>query len=132
MAYVTNNHSGALDARRPGRYESYEAWCHDGAMADPDGLDRLQQWYFSHCDGDWEHGKGIHISTLDNPGWRVKIPLRDTELADRPFGRLEIDRSEDDWLHCWVADLMFEVACGPLNLTEALGIFLKWAEVPAP
>jgi len=29
----------------------------------------LQQWYSEHCDGAWEHGFGITIETIDNPGW---------------------------------------------------------------
>ena len=30
---------------------------------------RLQKWYKSQCNGDWEHSFGIKIETLDNPGW---------------------------------------------------------------
>ena len=39
----------------------------------------LQQWYYGHCNGDWEHGSGIHIDTLDNPGWSITINLEDTD-----------------------------------------------------
>jgi hypothetical protein len=28
----------------------------------------LEAWYASRCDGEWEHGYGISIETLDNPG----------------------------------------------------------------
>lgn len=31
-------------------------------------LYRLQQWYHSMCDGDWEHCYGVKIETSDNPG----------------------------------------------------------------
>ena len=34
---------------------------------------RLQRWYVSRCDGEWEHGMGVRIETLDNPGWQVVI-----------------------------------------------------------
>ena len=41
-------------------------------------LEWLEQWYEKTCDGDWEHIYGISIDTLDNPGWRVRIDLRET------------------------------------------------------
>ena len=43
-------------------------------------LDRLVAWYQSQCDGDWEHGEGIEISTLDNPGWSIRVSVVDTAL----------------------------------------------------
>lgn len=27
----------------------------------------LQRWLLAQCDGDWEHGDGITIQSLDNP-----------------------------------------------------------------
>ncbi len=48
----------------------------------------LLKWYCKHCNGDWEHGTGIHIDTLDNPGWSIKINLEDTELEDKIFKKL--------------------------------------------
>ena len=38
-----------------------------------DALNWINGWFQSNCDGDWEHGFGITIETLDNPGWCVKI-----------------------------------------------------------
>lgn len=37
----------------------------------------LENWYSSNCDGDWEHGYGIRIETLDNPVWAVRINLEE-------------------------------------------------------
>ena len=31
----------------------------------------LLNWFQDHCDGDWEHSSGIHLETLDNPGWAL-------------------------------------------------------------
>lgn len=45
-------------------------------MADSDPLKGLQDWYCSQCNGDWEHGYGVSIETLDNPGWSLKIELK--------------------------------------------------------
>jgi hypothetical protein len=38
----------------------------------------LQKWYRTHCDGDWEHSRRIHLGTIDNPGWSVTLNLQDT------------------------------------------------------
>jgi hypothetical protein len=58
-------------------------------------LTRLQDWYRSQCDGDWERQYGIKINTLDNPGWQVQIELNDTPLKSAAFTTVE-DRYEDD------------------------------------
>jgi hypothetical protein len=50
-----------------------------------DVFQALQQWYLAECNGDWEHSYGVHIETLDNPGWMLKVDLRDTSLAERSF-----------------------------------------------
>jgi hypothetical protein len=92
-----------------------------------DALKELQSWYYSYCDGIWEHQKGIKIGTIDNPGWRVEINSIGTKNENIPFESIKIERTEDDWVHCWIKDKVFNMACGPLNLEEALGIFLKWA-----
>ena len=92
----------------------------------------LQRWYSSQCNQDWEHQFGVQIRTLDNPGWSLLIDLQETELADLPFIAQKIERTETDWIHCWVADYKFQAACGPKNLEEALGAFRKWATENAP
>lgn len=93
-------------------------------------LDWLQIWYAAQCDGDWEHGRGLRVETLDNPGWLVEINLEKTDLADREYPRQQIDRSEHDWVHAWTAGQTFHLACGPRNLTEALALFRVWASAP--
>lgn len=97
-------------------------------MAGRTVLERLERWYQSYCDGDWEHSEGVEIDTLDNPGWRVKVSLANTNLESRPFERIVVERSEDDWLQAWVENNVWNAAAGPLNLTEALDTFLSWAE----
>ena len=91
-------------------------------------LERLQNWYVAQCDGDWEHGEGIDITTLDNPGWRVQINLEGTCLDGRSFPAVEIDRTEDDWVRVSSTGTTFMIACGPRNLDECLGLFCDWAE----
>lgn len=97
----------------------------------PDALTWLQVWYTAHTDGDWEHGSGVRIETLDNPGWSAEINLRGTELLGRSFERREIHRSEDDWLVVWIEDDKWNLACGPINLAEGLHYFRAWvSDIP--
>ena len=86
----------------------------------------LQNWYQGHCDGDWEHGYGIRITTLDNPGWGVEINLEDTKLESKLFEKVSVERNEHDWIYCFIEDKKFKGAGGPTNLIEILEIFRNW------
>lgn len=92
-------------------------------------LTRLQQWYLSYCDDDWEHSYGVSISTLDNPGWSLKINLAGTSCQGRPLDETSVGDSDVDqsWYVCWVADNEFHAAGGPLMLNTMLDFFLNWA-----
>lgn len=97
-------------------------------VADVDPLKRLQEWYVSHCDVGWEHTYGISITTLDNPGWRLKVDLTDTELVDRTFDEAIFEgKDKNDWYQCRVKNDDFEGHCGPTRLSEVIAIFLNWA-----
>lgn len=87
----------------------------------------LENWFTKNCDGDWEHGYGIRINTLDNPGWSVSINLQGTELEDKNFKPVEIDRNDLDWIYCRVEDRTFRGAGGTMNLEELLMVFRQWA-----
>lgn len=91
-------------------------------------IERLQAWYANECDGDWEHSYGVKVGTLDNPGWTLSVYLRETLLQDEVFQPVEVERSEHDWLHCFVKDGDFFGAGGPSNLDEVMRVFLDWAE----
>jgi len=92
-----------------------------------DLLTWIQNWYYKHCDGDWEHEYGVKIDTLDNPGWAVDIDLVDTDLESASFERIEVERSEQDWVHCSVQEQIFRGRGGPKNLEDILEIFRQWA-----
>lgn len=87
----------------------------------------LQQWYWNECNGDWEHSFGIHINTLDNPGWSVKIDLHNTNLVDDQFVPVSIERTKQNWVTCEVMDKQFVAYGGPGNLLELFEIFRDWA-----
>lgn len=91
-------------------------------------LSRLQSWYAAQCDGTWEHGYGVSIGTLDNPGWSVDIDLAGTEVAELDFATVSTEISQDDWQHCCVRDRRFEGHGGPRNLDAILGVFLDWVD----
>ena len=99
------------------------------SAATTNAVRRLQDWFHSRCDGDWEHGEGITIETLDNPGWKIEIVLADTPLEKKPFAEVNRDyESETEWLTCFLRDGMFMGACGPRKLEEMIEVFLTWAE----
>ncbi len=72
-----------------------------------DHLSRLLKWYFKQCDGDWEHGNGVQIGTIDNPGWYLKVCLDKTVLDGKRFQIVDTNRSEHDWLYCSIKDKIF-------------------------
>jgi hypothetical protein len=99
-----------------------------------DELSWLQQWYSAHCDGEWEHGPGIEIETLDNPGWSMSISVEGTELASATFETFKSQRSETNWVHCSLLERAprsyrrFRGSGGASNLSEIIAIFRKWVE----
>jgi hypothetical protein len=89
-----------------------------------DNLQWLGEWFKNQADGEWEHVYGVELSTLDNPGWRVKVDLKDTAIEGARFEMIELQRTADDWLRCWVdGGLTFHGACGPENLMEIVTHF---------
>ncbi|HEY5405991.1 MAG TPA: immunity 53 family protein [Ginsengibacter sp.] len=86
-------------------------------------LTRLQNWYLTNCDGDWEHSYEISINTLDNPGWAIKIDLSDTCLQDLHYDK-QIDNGIFDWLFIKVTGKVLEASGDPAKLTTILTIFL--------
>ncbi|WP_298671923.1 immunity 53 family protein [uncultured Sphingomonas sp.] len=102
-----------------------------------DNLAWLSRWYLAQCDSDWELSYGVKIDTIDNPGWSLKIDLADTQMQGRAFERAEHGEPSGDleeWQRTgswWVARLegdTFAVACGPLDLLAAIGVFRQWVE----
>lgn len=89
----------------------------------------LQQWYQAHCNGNWEHDDRIHLETIDNPGWILKIDLKDTNLVSKNFQKInDIKRSEENWMICKVENTKFEAYGGIENFTDILKVFRHWVE----
>lgn len=89
-------------------------------------IEWLMAWYDSRCDGDWEHQYGVHIRTLDNPGWALDIDLAETPYADCILSGDLIQRSEQDWLFIEAKDAKFRARGGPKNLAEMIDHFAEF------
>ena len=90
-------------------------------------LRKLQDWYSAQCDGKWEHGSGVKISTLDNPGWSIRVDLAGTSLEALNFERVTVEHSDQDWLSYWTEEKTF---CGfgdPSKLQPLIEKFLEIA-----
>jgi Immunity protein 53 len=86
-------------------------------------LTRIQNWFITNCDGDWEHSNGIAFNTLDNPGWTIKIDLIDTCLENLEYEK-QIDNGTFDWLFIKATDKVYKASGDPSKLTTILKIFL--------
>lgn len=90
-------------------------------------MEFLVQWFIRQCDGDWEHGVGIRIETLDNPGWSLDIRIEDTSLEGIVEEWSAWERDETNWLHWRSTGTTFQARCGPGDLNEALAAFQSFA-----
>ncbi|WP_407667455.1 Imm53 family immunity protein [Myxococcus dinghuensis] len=45
----------------------------------------LATWFRNQCNGNWEHTRGISITTIDNPGWLVTVDLQGTTVESRSW-----------------------------------------------
>lgn len=90
-------------------------------------LQKLQTWYASRCNGDWEHQFGITIETQDNPGWRVEIDLANTSLQGAVFPELRKREGAGDWIMCFREGSRFIGAGDPSKLETILNFFLDHA-----
>ncbi len=89
----------------------------------------LQEWYYSNCDGDWEHDQNILITTIDNPGWAITIKLDGTNLENKHFPKKIIENSEFDWYCCRIENTQFLGDGGPYNLMDMIKVFKDWVEM---
>jgi hypothetical protein len=91
-----------------------------------DILEWLQYWYKEHYSPEWERSFGISITTLDNPGWHLRINLKGTKFQGLSFQTLRNLSDQRNWHYCSLIDESFDAACGPKNLIEVIRIFQEW------
>ena len=111
------------------------------AKIDPARVDlsKLMAWYSAHCDGEWEHGYGVSITTLDNPGWILKVNLVGTNLEgasmvpiseDLDVGPLEGDGLP--WIECYIREDQFVGASDPTQLSRLISTFNALIDLAPP
>ena len=91
-------------------------------------LSQICDWYASQCNGEWEHGAGIRIETLDNPGWSVEIDLARTNLEEAKLEKEYVEQVDHTWYFAEIRDKRFYGAADPKSLESVLGIFLGLLE----
>lgn len=87
-----------------------------------ENLGWIEEWYASHCDGEWEHQFGVQLETIDNPGWSLRIELRGTSHQGLTQSWQQLNRTEVNWIHWCVSGDRFIGYCGARNLTELIQI----------
>jgi Immunity protein 53 len=88
-------------------------------------IEKLQRWYKSECNGDWEHQYSISIETIDNPGWSVKIDLSETEWERVEIERNLMDYGDDNWISWEVSAKQFKGYGSIGNLASILEKFFE-------
>lgn len=101
-------------------------------------LSSIMEWYSAHCDGDWEHQKGLSLQTLDNPGWLLKVNLVGTNLENATMvpiseGCDESSHPEgEEWIDCRIQDKEFVGASDPAQVPRLITIFSSLIDSHAP
>lgn len=88
----------------------------------------IENWYKQQCDGEWEHDYGVHIYTVDNPGWLINISVMYTTLEDVELDVDNTEKSEDDWFQYRIKDGEYFAAGDPNKLLFLLEKFKEIAE----
>lgn len=92
-------------------------------------LTKLQDWYISNCDGDWEHTYGFRLGTLDNPGWTVTVDLDETHQENQTFTERKINFEHDtQWVVVSKKGSKLTGACGPKELETMLALVTEWLQ----
>ncbi|MEO7101270.1 MAG: immunity 53 family protein [Luteolibacter sp.] len=92
-------------------------------------LQKLADWYAGQCHANWEHGYGIKIETIDNPGFAIDIDLRETFLESAPYPeKKDSYDTEDRWMICRRTEFRFEGRGAPSRLEDMIEEFLRWSE----
>ena len=102
----------------------------EGKEKKMNGIKWLQEWLLENCFFDSDHYYKIRIESIDNPGWRLVIQLKNTVMENVEFKKIFIQREdENDWVSCRInEEKEFDSACGPKNLEEMINVFRNWCE----
>jgi len=91
-------------------------------------LDWIQNWFKDNCDGDWEHGEAIQITTLDNPGWEIEIDISNTSIANINIKWILNENGPQDWYGVKIENQKFNASGDSGKLKFLLGLFREMIE----
>lgn len=67
-------------------------------------FDELIKWWQGKCDGEWEHEFGVVLTSMDNPGWLLKIDVAGEDDHILPLGfQVSSEFPDGGWIKCHVA-----------------------------
>ncbi len=84
----------------------------------------LEEWHRDNAFGDG-YALDIKISTVDNPGWSVKIDLTDTKYDGISMDEIKEECSDDDWIFCKIENKIFQGYGDCLKLEKIIEAFRK-------
>lgn len=88
-------------------------------------FEEMTKWYNAQCNGVWEHSYGIELTTTDNPGWRLEVDFKDTNLEGIHYDNLEfMKENEKTWYTFSVRNNVFVASSGPLSLLKIVEQFI--------
>jgi hypothetical protein len=90
---------------------------------------KLENWYSSQCDGEWEHQFGIAIETLDNPGWEVTIDLDETKWCDLIYEKRIGIIEQSSWMWASISECKFQGSGDTSKLNEIITTFFEFIRV---
>jgi len=93
-----------------------------------ENLEWIQHWFKNNCDGDWERGDGIQITTLDNPGWELEIDISNTSIANIYIEWILNEKSAQDWYGVKIENQRFTASGDAGKLKFLLELFKEMIE----
>ena len=98
-------------------------------MSTQKSIIKIQDWYISNCDGDWEHACRFKLESLDNPGWMLTVDLAGTHQENQAFTERRANYEHDtQWIFVRKEGAKLKGACGPTKLEEMLTIVAEWLQ----
>lgn len=91
-------------------------------------LEWIQNWFKNHCDGQWEHGEGIQITTTQTPGWEVEIDISKTSVGNMNLKGILNEKSKNDWYGVKIENQKFTASGDSGKLLFLLGLFKEMIE----
>lgn len=91
-------------------------------------LDWIQNWFKDNCNGEWEKGEAIQITTLDNPGWEVEIDISNTSIANINIKWILNESGPQDWYGVKIENKKFNASGDSGKLKFLLGLFKEMIE----